>query len=256
MDVTPIEVPLFETVTVAGAVDIRRVAEWAGASVQDIQDLNPELRRWTTPIRATEYELKVPMGAAEVINTRLTEQGGDDLAPLSHYTVKKNETLLSIAKKLGVSRSDLAEANYLSTKSKLETGQQLIIPRAPTLLAARTETGVSLLTLSPRLRLGRWKRPTTTASTHDDDPSRRTRRNALLDRQALRHNRSSDQRAEQPAQQRDPCWAALDHRAPVYARDQLTRIAETAIKTRDRRCRSCDVQDVASLDPEETRMNP
>ncbi len=141
MDVMPIEVPLFETVTVAGAVDIRRVAEWAGASVQDIQDLNPELRRWTTPIRATEYELKVPMGAAEAINTRLTEQGGDDLAPLSHYTVKKNETLPSIAKKLGVSRSDLAEANYLSAKSKLETGQQLVIPRAPTLLATRTETG-------------------------------------------------------------------------------------------------------------------
>jgi membrane-bound lytic murein transglycosylase D len=139
MEVTPLEVPLFETVTVAGAVDIRRVAEWAGASVQDIQNLNPELRRWTTPIRATEYALKVPMGAAEVINTRLTE-GGDDLAPLSHYTVKKNETLPSIAKKLGVSRSDLAEANYLSTKSKLRTGQQLIVPRAPTLLAARTET--------------------------------------------------------------------------------------------------------------------
>jgi len=139
MEVAPFETPLFETVTVAGAVDIRRVAEWAGASVQDIQDLNPELRRWTTPIRATEYELKVPMGAAEVINTRLAESGSDDLAPLSHYTVKKGETLLSISKKLSVSRSDLAEANYLSTKSKLDTGQQLIIPRAPTLLAARTE---------------------------------------------------------------------------------------------------------------------
>ncbi len=139
MEVTPIETPLFETVTVSGAVDIRRVAEWSGASVQDIQDLNPELRRWTTPIRATDYELKVPMGSAEVINTRLAEPGTDDLAPLRHYTVKKNETLLSIAKKLRVSRSDLAEANYLSSKSKLSTGQRLIIPRAPTLLAARTE---------------------------------------------------------------------------------------------------------------------
>ena len=47
----------------------------------------------------------------------MTEQGFDDLAPLSHYTVKKGETLLAIAKKLNVSRTDLAEANYLSTKS-------------------------------------------------------------------------------------------------------------------------------------------
>jgi membrane-bound lytic murein transglycosylase D len=140
MEVTPLGSPLFETVTVAGAVDIRRIAEWAGAPVQDIQDLNPELRRWTTPIRATQYELKVPMGAAALINTRLADQGIDDFAPLSHYTVKKGETLLSISKKLRVSRSDLAEANYLSTKSRLQTGQQLIIPRAPTLLAPRTET--------------------------------------------------------------------------------------------------------------------
>jgi membrane-bound lytic murein transglycosylase D len=139
MDVAPIEAPLYETVTVSGAVDIRRVAEWAGTPVQDLQNLNPELRRWTTPVRATEYELKVPMGAATLINTRLTEQGLDELAPLSHYSVKKGETLASIAKKLRVSRSDLAEANYLSSKARLHTGQQLIIPRAPTLLAARTE---------------------------------------------------------------------------------------------------------------------
>ena len=140
LEVAPLEAQLFETVTVTGAVDIRRVAEWAGAPVQNIQDLNPELRRWTTPIRESEYELKVPMGAAAVINTRLAEQGPADLAPLSHYTVKKGETLLSVSKKLRVSRSDLAEANYLSTKSRVQTGQQLVIPRAPTLLAARTET--------------------------------------------------------------------------------------------------------------------
>ncbi len=140
MDVAPLAAPLFETVTVTGAVDIRRIAEWAGSPVQDIQDLNPELRRWTTPVRETEYELKVPMGTAAVINTRLTEQGSDDLAPLSHYTVKNGDTLLSISKKLRVSRSDLAEANYLSSKSQLRTGQQLIIPRAPALLAPRTES--------------------------------------------------------------------------------------------------------------------
>ena len=33
------------------------------------------------------------MGSAALINTRMTEQGFDDLAPLSHYTVKKGETL-------------------------------------------------------------------------------------------------------------------------------------------------------------------
>jgi membrane-bound lytic murein transglycosylase D len=140
MEVAPLEAPPFETVTVAGAVDIRRIAEWGGTPVQQIQALNPELRRWTTPIRATEYELKVPVGAAASINARMAEEGLDDLAPLSHYTVKSGDTLLSIAKKLRVTRSDLAESNYLPTSARLEVGQQLIIPRPPALIDAVDET--------------------------------------------------------------------------------------------------------------------
>jgi membrane-bound lytic murein transglycosylase D len=140
INIVPIESPAYETVTLASAVDLRRVAEWAGTPVQAIQDLNPELRRWTTPLRATDYELKVPEGTAEMINARMLEVSAEELAPLNRHTVKKGETLLSISKKLKVSRADLAEANYLSTKANLKAGQQLIIPRAPTLLlAANTE---------------------------------------------------------------------------------------------------------------------
>jgi membrane-bound lytic murein transglycosylase D len=141
MNIVPFESPSYETVTLASAVDLRRVAEWAGTPVQTIQELNPELRRWTTPLRATDYELKVPEGTAETISARLLEVAADDLAPLNRHTVKKGETLLSISKKLKVSRADLAEANYLSSKASLKAGQQLIIPRAPTLLlATNTET--------------------------------------------------------------------------------------------------------------------
>jgi membrane-bound lytic murein transglycosylase D len=138
MNIVPIDRPAYETVTLASAVDLRRVAEWASIPVQTIQDLNPELRRWTTPVRATDYELKVPAGTAEIVNARMIEAATGELAPLNHHTVKKGETLLSISKKLKVSRTDLAEANYLSTRARLKIGQQLIIPRAPTLLLAAT----------------------------------------------------------------------------------------------------------------------
>ena len=50
------------------------------------------------------------------------------------HTVKKGETLATVAKKLRVTRADLAEANYLSTRAKLSSGQQLIIPKAPALV--------------------------------------------------------------------------------------------------------------------------
>lgn len=140
MNIEPSVPPLFETLVLPAATDIRRIAEWAGVHVQAIQDLNPELRRWTTPVRA-DYVLKVPAGTASLVDARLDEAQPDELAALNRHTVKKGETLTSIARKLRVSRADLAEANYLSIRARVTPGQQLVIPRAPTLLlAARTET--------------------------------------------------------------------------------------------------------------------
>jgi membrane-bound lytic murein transglycosylase D len=139
MNLQPFESAPNETVTLSSAVDLRRIAEWLGMPVQAIQDLNPELRRWTTPVRATDYELKVPSGTGDIVRAHLAQSDPDELAPLNWHTVKKGETLVTIAKKLKVNRTDLAEANYLSTRAKVATGQRLIIPRAPALLAARTE---------------------------------------------------------------------------------------------------------------------
>ena len=57
--------------------------------------------------------------------------------------MKRGESLATIARTLRVKQADLAEANYLSTSSRVAPGQKLIIPRAPTtLLAARTEQPV------------------------------------------------------------------------------------------------------------------
>ncbi len=132
--------PEFEEVTLPTAVDLRRIAEWTASPIETIQNLNPELRRWTTPVRAADYTLKVPAGTVVTIRDRLAETDMSQLAPLSWHSVKKGETLATIARKLKVSRSDLAEANYLSIRSKVQPGGQLVIPRAPTLLqAARTE---------------------------------------------------------------------------------------------------------------------
>jgi membrane-bound lytic murein transglycosylase D len=129
----------YDKVAVPRAIDLRRVAEWTGSSIDEIQSLNPELRRWMTPVRYPEYEVKVPAGTAEQFTTRLASASPQDFVALNWYTVKRGETLSAIARKLRVSRAELAEANHLSVKSRVRQGQSLIIPRAPaSLLAART----------------------------------------------------------------------------------------------------------------------
>jgi peptidoglycan lytic transglycosylase D len=127
----------YEKVLVPRAIDLRRVAEWTGQTIDEVQELNPELRRWTTPLATPNYEIKVPAGTASTFASRLATASPDQLASLKFYTVRRGESIATIARKLSVSRTDLAEANKLSIRSPVRTGQELLIPRAPTgLLAA------------------------------------------------------------------------------------------------------------------------
>jgi membrane-bound lytic murein transglycosylase D len=132
----PEEQTPFETVMLPRPVDLRRIAEWSSTTIDEIQALNPELRRWTTPVKDSQYELKVPMGAGEHITRRLDDLADGELVSLKWYTVKKGQTLLSIAKSLGVKKADLAEANDLRLTARLASGQKLIVPREASVLMA------------------------------------------------------------------------------------------------------------------------
>jgi membrane-bound lytic murein transglycosylase D len=145
-DFEPEPVHQYETVTLSRPVDLRLVAEWAETTIDEIQQLNPELRRWTTPVHDSSYSLKVPKGMAAAVNARLAEAGENGLASLKWYSVKAGESLTSVARKLGVSKTDLAEANYLNVTSRIGPGTQLMVPREATaLMAARTDRGVPVV---------------------------------------------------------------------------------------------------------------
>lgn len=132
-----VDAPLdYEKAKISRPVDLRRVAEWAGTTLAEIQGLNPELRQLTTPVRYPDYEIKVPKGTAAAVESRLAEAGPGDAASLKWYTVKRGDTLATIARKLRVSRTDLAQANYLSTKALVNPGQNLVIPVDRALLLA------------------------------------------------------------------------------------------------------------------------
>ncbi len=131
-----------ELVTLNGPVDLRRIAEWAGVPADDIRALNPELRRWTTPVRDSAYEVRVPAGTAAAVSDAHRATAPEEAASLQWYSVRKGESLATIARKLRVSRTDLAEANFLRTTAKVRPGQKLVVPRAPSpaMLARRDGT--------------------------------------------------------------------------------------------------------------------
>jgi membrane-bound lytic murein transglycosylase D len=141
-DIVPAPSTPTETVVVPPALDLRRVAEWARVPMDDIQKLNPEFRRWTTPVKKGEYTVKVPLGTGDKVREGLAAAEPAQLNAMQFHTVKRGETLATISKKLGVNRTDLAEANYLKTTSRVAAGARLIIPRMPSAaLLARASSG-------------------------------------------------------------------------------------------------------------------
>ena len=168
----------YDKVMLTKPVDLRRVAEWADTTIDEIQALNPELRRWTTPVRDAQYALKVPSGTADRVTARLTDAAAAELASLNWYTAKRGETLALIAKKLKVAKNDLAEANYLSVKARVNTGQRLMVPREVTeLMAARViateETArVAKPEKTPAVALARRTVPETGALVNSAGPNR------------------------------------------------------------------------------------
>ncbi|MEO6222817.1 MAG: transglycosylase SLT domain-containing protein [Vicinamibacterales bacterium] len=132
----PASVLAFDRVRVPAALDLRTVAEWTGTTIQEIRDLNPELRRTTTPEGA--HNLKIPAGMAPVVEAKLKSAAPSVFAQLSRYKAKAGDNLAAIARRFQVTKADLVAANNLHTNSKLKSGQSLLIPRAVAVaLAAR-----------------------------------------------------------------------------------------------------------------------
>lgn len=138
-EMAPGEPLAYDTVVVSRPIDLRRVAEWTERSIDEIQALNPQLRRMTTPLKDDSYEVRVPLGTAEIFQNRVAEATPTDMATLKWYVVKSGDTIATVARRNRVKQADLAAANGLSTRTKLRKGQSLVIPGAPaTLLATRT----------------------------------------------------------------------------------------------------------------------
>lgn len=117
----------FETVTVAGAVDLRTVAECAGAGLDDLRTLNPALRRLATP-SGRSFDVRVPAGTAAAAGRCLEELPAEKRASFRTHVVARGQTLASIARRYGTRVEDIAQANGLSVKRPLARGTELIIP--------------------------------------------------------------------------------------------------------------------------------
>ncbi len=129
-DIVPDPPMAFDVVQLERPIDLSRVSEKLGTSVDDLRLLNGELRTRLTPAGGV-YPLRVPPGTGETLKASLAAL--PTAPPLEERTVKvkKGDTLPKLAARYKVSVSDLADFNDLPPNARLKAGTVLVVPSRP-----------------------------------------------------------------------------------------------------------------------------
>ncbi len=124
------EKPLsYETLRLDRPVSLRHLAAENGATLEELQRLNPELRGEVTPAGPDGYELKVPVGSRDTVLVAFAQAPTAKPPSFRRYVVKRSETLASIARRFHLTPARLASANSLQERARVSRGSVVLIPR-------------------------------------------------------------------------------------------------------------------------------
>lgn len=116
----------YDEVIITAPVDLDVAARCADTTIDAIRELNPELRRWSTPANNSFYVLRIPPGKKDVFMENLSRIPEAERFTVDTYTIKKGDTYKSIAKKTGIPVSVVLELN--NGIQALTVGEKIILP--------------------------------------------------------------------------------------------------------------------------------
>jgi membrane-bound lytic murein transglycosylase D len=119
----------YETIKVTEPVDLNYLASVTNIDPELLLEINPELTQNSAPAGYPGgYDLKIPPGSQNIFASNLVNVPDHAKRSFVFHTVKKGESLARVASKYGISSNELADANNISTKTKLIKGNRLKIP--------------------------------------------------------------------------------------------------------------------------------
>jgi membrane-bound lytic murein transglycosylase D len=127
-DVVPDPPLAWEVVKVRKPTDLARVAAFTGSTLPDLQLLNSELKTRTTPHGVPSYDLRVPVGSADLLAPRLAALPATPEIAQKRIVVRRGETLQKVANRAGISVTELCDWNDLPRTARLKKGTVLIVP--------------------------------------------------------------------------------------------------------------------------------
>jgi membrane-bound lytic murein transglycosylase D len=127
-NIKPHDPLVYETVNVEPNIGMDILARCAGITTEEMQTLNPQLRRWALPPEPSTQILRVPLGSGEHFLAALAEVPASERLSFHEHKVSKGESLGQIANRYGVSVTDIQSVNRIENPNKILVGTRLVIP--------------------------------------------------------------------------------------------------------------------------------
>ena len=118
----------YDEVIIPSPTDIDIIAKCAETDSKTIKELNPELKRWATPINVREYIVRIPAGKKETFWTNFDKIPPEERFSYDTYITQKGDTVYKIAKKTKLSSLVLYEMNGTEVFKNLKPGTKIKIP--------------------------------------------------------------------------------------------------------------------------------
>ncbi len=117
----------FDKMIVPGGTELAAMDRIVGLPDDTLKEYNPELRRFCTPPTQAEYELRVPKGFAPIFADKMGEIRSEAKVTFLLHTVKKGESLASVAETYGTAEAVLKEMNGIK-KGGVKRNARLVVP--------------------------------------------------------------------------------------------------------------------------------
>ena len=118
----------YDVVQVPEATDLAAVAQITGKDLEEIQAMNPHLRRGFTPPGVENYELNIPRGEGDTFAKKLASLPKDERITFVRHKVSRGQTLGAISNRYGVPIAAISKLNSIRDPRSLRIGQVLTIP--------------------------------------------------------------------------------------------------------------------------------
>ncbi|MEJ5226515.1 transglycosylase SLT domain-containing protein [Thermodesulfovibrio sp.] len=118
----------YEEVTIPSPTDIDLIAKCAETDLETIKELNPELKRWSTPMNVKEYKIRIPADKKEIFISNFEKIPPEKRFSYDTYITQKGDNITKIVQKTKLTSKVLYELNGTEIFKNLKPGTKIIIP--------------------------------------------------------------------------------------------------------------------------------